>query len=331
MNKPTVSILIPCYNAERHIREAVESCLNQDYENIEVIVVSDGSTDNSIDILRSFKDKRLKTLQQRNQGASAARNNAYSCAKGKYIQFLDSDDLLSESKISSQVEMLEKEKTGIVAISGTVYFQDHENPESGRLADQWPHVDSDNPIAWLIELLGPESGSMVQTGAWLTPRSITDKIGPWDLSICPTPIDDGEYFSRVVLASCGIRKSANGVNFYRQYRSHKGLSAQCSSAFAWGHFRSLKKMETNLYAFTDDIRAKKAFARLYKDLAFRSYPTCPDVAKAALQQAKNLGYGDFSPVFPTKLGRFLCAFLGWKPAKKLNYIYHKIKETFERK
>lgn len=329
MNKPVVSILIPCFNSERYIREAVESCLNQDYENIEIIVVNDGSTDQSIQKLKTFNDQRLKILHQKNQGASAARNKAYSNAKGKYIQFLDSDDLLSKTKVSSQVEILEKEKPGIVALSGTVYFQDHANPGSGRLADQWPHVDSDNPIAWLIELLGPESGSMVQTGAWLTPRTITDKIGPWDLSICPTPIDDGEYFSRVVLASCGIRKSGNGVNFYRQYRFHKSLSAQGSSAFAWGHFRSLKKMESNLYALTNDIRAKKAFARLYKDLAFRSYPICPDVTKAALEHARNLGYESFAPVFPTKAGQLLCGLFGWKITKRLNYIYHKFKKTFE--
>ena len=324
-----VSVLIPCFNAAQYIKVAVESCLNQDWLNLEVIVVDDGSSDNSVNILKSITDKRLKVVLQENMGASAARNNAYMLSKGKYIQYLDADDFLGPGKISSQVKILEKEGPAYVGISNTVYFYDGENPERGRLKSDWPHVDSDHPIDWFIELLGPERGSMVQTSAWLTPRIITEKIGPWDLSICPTPIDDGEYFSRVVLAASGIRKSSSGANFYRQYKHQKSLSAQKSSAFAWGHFRSLKKMESNLYAFTCDERAKKAFARLYKDLAYRSYPISPDVTEAALKHAKNLGFGDFHPVFPTKIGKVLSATIGWRLTKKANYFYHILKKAFE--
>jgi glycosyltransferase involved in cell wall biosynthesis len=327
MPDPLVSILIPCYNSAKYIKQAVDSCLNQDWKNIEVIIVDDGSTDDSINIIRSIRDKRVQIVNQKNSGTSAARNSAYKLSKGKYVQYLDSDDFLSADKISNQVKILENEKPGYVSISNTLYFYDGQNPENGRLKSDWPHVDTDNPTEWLIELLGPETGSMIQTGAWLTPRIITDKIGLWDLSICPTPIDDGEYFSRVVLASTGIRKSSSGVNFYRQYRHQRSLSAQKTTAYAWGHYRSLKKIESNLFASQSDQKAKKAFARLYKDLAYRAYPASPDVTEACLQRANELGFGKFNPIFPTKIGRVLSAVVGWRLMKKLNYVYHLLRKT----
>lgn len=328
---PLVSVIIPCFNAQKYIRQAVESCLNQEYKNLEIIAVDDGSTDSSLSILQGLKNRKLKVLQQKNQGASAARNHAYKYVMGEYIQYLDADDMLSPEKISCQVNLLEQDPKSTISLSNTIYFYDGEKAENGKKSKGWPHVDSDNPTEWLIDLLGPEAGGMVQTGAWLTPRAITDKVGPWDLSICPTPIDDGEYFSRVVLASKCIKKSCTGVNYYRQYKHQKSLSSQVSPAFFWGHFRSLKKMETNLYAYTTSKRAKKAFARLYKDLAFQSYPICPEVTKAAIQKAKDLGFGTYTKVFPTKIGRLLSALLGWKTTKRLNFIYHNIKGCFDSK
>ena len=158
MSDPLVSILIPCFNAEKYIKETVESCLEQKWKNIEIIVVDDGSTDQSIHILKSIKNKKVKIVLQENQGAIAARNSAYKHSNGKYIQYLDADDLLSKEKIGDQVMLLERDKPGLVALSNTAYFYDGENPVNGRLKSDWPHVDSDNPTDWLIELIGPETG-----------------------------------------------------------------------------------------------------------------------------------------------------------------------------
>lgn len=94
MSNPLVSVLIPCFNAEKYIKQAVESSLNQSLAELEVIVVDDGSTDTGLQVLKSIKDKRLKVFTQRNKGASAARNYAYKESKGLYIQHLDADDFL---------------------------------------------------------------------------------------------------------------------------------------------------------------------------------------------------------------------------------------------
>ena len=102
MNPPKVSILIPLYNSENYIEETIQSCLNQTYENIEIIIVDDGSTDKSLQIAKSFESGKLKVYSQPNSGACKARNLAFEKSIGDYIQYLDADDLLSENKIENQ-------------------------------------------------------------------------------------------------------------------------------------------------------------------------------------------------------------------------------------
>jgi glycosyltransferase involved in cell wall biosynthesis len=322
---PLISILIPCYNAEKWLRETLRSCLAQTWENIEVIVVDDGSKDRSYEVAQSFQVANLKVLRQPNQGASAARNRAYAEAQGEFIQHLDADDLLSPDKIEAQVRLLQANPPDMLAVSATKHFYDGQNPDNGKLHAGWPRVDSDDPLNWLIELLGPEQGSMVQPGAWLTPRSITEKIGPWDLSICPTPMDDGEYFARAVLASSGIRANEKGFNYYRQFRTGNSLSGQKSEAYRWGHFRSLGQIEKHLLARTSDGRAKKALARCFMDLAFSSYPAVPNVAAAALGKVKELG-GAKPPAFGTPKGEMLARLFGGKAVRFANHHYHLVRK-----
>ena len=102
---PLVSILIPCFNNEAFVGEAIESALSQTYSNIEVIVVDDGSTDQSLDIIKSF-EKKIKWLSGPNRGACAARNAALKLSQGQFIQFLDADDLIDKQKISKQIVKL---------------------------------------------------------------------------------------------------------------------------------------------------------------------------------------------------------------------------------
>jgi len=107
MSKPLVSIIIPNYNKAPYIRESIESALNQTYKNIEVIVVDDGSTDQSREIIKSF-GKKIKAYFLPHKNANVARNFGFKKSKGEYIQFLDSDDIILPEKIEKQVELLEK-------------------------------------------------------------------------------------------------------------------------------------------------------------------------------------------------------------------------------
>ncbi len=110
MNKPLVSIIVPAYNAEKFLRQAVGSALRQTYSNIEVIVVDDGSIDSTKAIAEELArgGRRVRVFSQKNAGQSAARNTGIREARGAYVAFLDADDLFLPEKIERQVRELEE-------------------------------------------------------------------------------------------------------------------------------------------------------------------------------------------------------------------------------
>lgn len=118
--QPLVSVVMPVYNTERFLRQAIDSVLNQTYQNIELIVVDDGSKDNSLQILTEYQknDSRVCVIKQEpNLGVAHARNKGIQLAKGEFIALLDSDDIWEETKIDRQVSLLKKEDADIVYCS----------------------------------------------------------------------------------------------------------------------------------------------------------------------------------------------------------------------
>lgn len=102
MKQPLVSVVIPNYNYAPYLRETIDSVLSQSYAPIEVVVVDDGSTDNSLEVLRAY-GRSIKVIQQRNQGVSAARNLGVQESSGEYVAFLDADDVWLPTKVEKQV------------------------------------------------------------------------------------------------------------------------------------------------------------------------------------------------------------------------------------
>lgn len=104
---PTVSVILPTYNRAKYIGQAISSILSQDYTDFEIIVVDDGSTDETQTVVGDLKDSRIRYVYQQNQGRSNARNLALQLALGRYIAFLDSDDLYLQNKLTKQVQFLD--------------------------------------------------------------------------------------------------------------------------------------------------------------------------------------------------------------------------------
>ena len=100
---PRVSLIIPCFNNEKYIQTSIESALNQTYPNVEVVVINDGSNDNSLWEIKRFAG-RVEIIDQPNQGACSARNAGISIARGEFLKFLDGDDLLKPDVIEKQME-----------------------------------------------------------------------------------------------------------------------------------------------------------------------------------------------------------------------------------
>ena len=115
MNKPKVSILIPCYNVEKYIRQCMDSVINQTLKEIEIICVDDGSTDNSLTILENYaqRDKRIQIFSQQNLHAGIARNHGLEKASGKYVHFMDSDDLLIDNNVYENLYKIIKSQKNI--------------------------------------------------------------------------------------------------------------------------------------------------------------------------------------------------------------------------
>lgn len=181
--KQLVSILIPAYNAEAWIADTIRSAITQTWPRKEIIVVDDGSTDQTLAVARRFASKEVAVVTQKNQGASAARNHALSLSQGDYIQWLDADDLLSPDKIASQIGGIE------------------EVPKQS------------NTVLVGMGLLRVPDRAGMRTATWLVSRELTDATGPWDNRLFVD--DDGEYFCRAIVASDGIRFIPEAKVLYR--------------------------------------------------------------------------------------------------------------------
>ncbi len=119
---PPVSVVIPAYNAERFLARAMRSALAQTYANLELIVVDDGSTDGTAEVIRAFRDRRVRYFSQPNRGQGAARNHGICASAGRYVTFLDADDVYLPEKVRRQVEFLETHQEYQVAFCNAVHF-----------------------------------------------------------------------------------------------------------------------------------------------------------------------------------------------------------------
>ena len=121
--KPLVSILIPAYNAEAWISDTIRSAMAQTWPRKEIIIVNDGSTDQTWRVARQFESKDVFVVDRDNQGAASTRNHAFSLSQGDYIQWLDADDLLSPDKVQRQMKALDKIRSSRTLFSsGWGYF-----------------------------------------------------------------------------------------------------------------------------------------------------------------------------------------------------------------
>lgn len=123
-----VSVVIPVYNTERYVASTLESVINQSYENLEIIIVIDGSTDRSYEICQQFKDERIRYVVQENQGLAAARNSGIREAKGECIGFIDSDDTWQSNKVTRHVQHFETDPGLGVSFSYSVLMDDQGRP-----------------------------------------------------------------------------------------------------------------------------------------------------------------------------------------------------------
>lgn len=121
--KSLVSIIIPVYNAEAYLEQCINSILNQLYQNIEIIIINDGSSDNSLNIIKEFekKDKRIKVINKENSGVSSTRNIGISIASGDYLMFVDSDDYIEKNMILDMLQAMRENNVDGVRCNSNIF------------------------------------------------------------------------------------------------------------------------------------------------------------------------------------------------------------------
>ncbi len=192
--QPLVSVVIPCYNAERWVSHAILSCLEQTYRPIEIIVIDDGSTDRSLDIIKSY-DRVITWKTGPNRGGNVARNRGLALAQGTYVQFLDADDRLLPDKIALQVAVLEA--TGADGVWCDKIFRDY------RVTQRVPDVlvrTPPPPVQLSHALL---AGFVIQTSTLLFRTATVRHVGGWDEELRRAQELDLEI--RLALAGADLR------------------------------------------------------------------------------------------------------------------------------
>lgn len=301
-NPPLVSILVPCHNAAPWLRDTLESALAQTWRPLEVVVVDDGSTDESAAILREFDAPELTVLHRPARGASAARNTALAAANGQYVRFLDADDLLDPEATSEQAKALAG-RTDRVALAAQWKF--YETPATAWAGPLALHRETD-PIAWLCAAWTGVHG--VHPAAWLLPVALARAVGPWNESLSLN--DDGEYFTRALLAAGGVLHVPSATTYYRVPRP--GSLAWRRGPEAWESLaRSIELSAQHLLAVENSPRTRAAVSSAWQEFVFTVYPESPELIARAEAALAPLGGYTRRPAGSLAF-RCIAAMAGWR-------------------
>jgi glycosyltransferase involved in cell wall biosynthesis len=317
---PLVSIIIPVFNSERFLAQTLENALSQTWKNKEIVIVDDGSTDNSIAVAKSFKNGNIKIISVQNGGAARARNIGFANSKGEFIQYLDADDLMIPNKIELQIERLLAVSDPFSCVSSGTWQRFSGTPQNlvGG-PGPGPQAEYDmSPLEWL--LLRPYN--LMTVHAWLTPRKLIEEAGLWNEAM--TLDDDGEFFIRVVAKSHRVLACPRALTFYRTDAGVASLSQfdpltsekQSCEKFK-SAYNSLVSYRNTLKTFKDP-RCDYAIGRNFLFMAVESFRVCHDVYTECIRQKEIPRIQRFE-VSRLKGGKFglLCMLLGWRLAKIL--------------
>ena len=296
---PVVSVIIPAFNSGKHVSQTIESLLTQTCTDWEAIIVDDGSTDNTAAIVSQFsaKDKRIKLIRQHNHGSPIAKNKGIQAASGKYIQFLDSDDLLSPDKIANQVAILENQKESIVWCS-TRKFIDPSEIESDQtvLIEDHQLRNIIDPIEFILVLNGVNGRiGMVQPNAYMFEKGLLEKSGLWAESLRRSPDDDSEFFTRVILNSRGVIYDPKSLNFYRQ-PSVGSLSQKKSSEAAFGALQTVLLKFGEIKRWVDQKEVNTLFANHLSLCAYQYGQNHPELVDSVEREIIKIGFARILPV-----------------------------------
>ncbi|MDC3337585.1 glycosyltransferase family 2 protein [Flavobacteriales bacterium] len=250
-----VSVIIPAYNAGPYIEETVHSVLQQTYTNFELIIVNDGSTDNTLEQLELLKEKHsmLQLITKTNSGVCDSRNMGFNGAKGEYITFLDADDTWDPSFLTNCISVLQNDENTVNA----VYTEVELINEKSKKLDQFIAA---NTIWNASDVLSWKIGYVASMGSAVYRKSIVDKVGLFDNRLSTAADQD---FHLRIAAETPIVAIAK-VLFY--YRIHANNMHQNIDVMEKDHLLVFQKAKLKNQFESNRFR-RQCFSNLYKILA----------------------------------------------------------------
>lgn len=219
MNHNKVSIIVPCYNQAQYLDEALQSVLDQTYQDWECIIVNDGSPDNTEELAKKWiaKDSRFKYIYKTNGGLSSGRNVGINAAIGQFIQLLDSDDLLEKNKLQIQIDAFLKDTEIDISISGYRYFENWNLNKKilGRnnFLPEIAIMKNDSDIKELLNVRNP-----MVISAPLYKKSVFDTVGLFDEDLFS--LEDWDFHTRCALNEIKFQHVGYDPNSFTLIRLH---------------------------------------------------------------------------------------------------------------
>ncbi|MBZ5605061.1 MAG: glycosyltransferase [Acidobacteriia bacterium] len=320
--KPLVSILIPSFNAQEWIADTLRSAIAQTWDRKEIVVVDDGSSDQTLAIARRFESECVRVVSQKNQGAAAARNTAFSLSQGDYIQWLDADDLLAAGKIASQMAAAESCDRRTLLSSAWGRFMYRSQRARFTPTQLWCDLPA---VEWLLRKMS--QNLFMQTSTWLVSRELTEAAGSWNTQLLGD--DDGEYFCRVLLASNGVRFVPDSRVYYRIAGAGSLSYVGHSDRKIEAHWRSMKLHIRYLQSLEDSPRTRAACVQYLQTSLIYFYPEKPQIVEDAERMAQELGGQLEIPPLSWKYS-WINLLFGYRAAKHAKFQLPQIKQSLLR-
>ena len=280
--------------------------LPKTHQRLELIVVNDGSEDQTRSIVQSFKDARLRLIDQCQSGAAAARNAAFGVSSGRFVLFLDADDLICPVHISALLERIQSEPFCVALSKWDRFFQ---RPNEASFPDRPTEKDMSGPD-WL-ELDWLHARPMTQSAMLLLPRDLLTRHGCWDERLSLN--DDFEFFARMISNCSGVKFAPEARLYYRSGIAGS-LSQTRTKAAVESAYLSLVLGCNELLKVKDNPNTRRVCANLFQDFEYSYYPAHAELRKRARLKVKELGGADIEPDGPPGFMR-LKPLIGWKVSR----------------
>lgn len=312
---PLVSICVPAYNSQKYIRETLNCLCAQTYQHIEIIVVNDGSTDNTVAQVKSITDNRIKLINEAKGGAAKARNTAYDHAKGEYIIFFDADDHIEPGYIAQQLEKINGRKDVVVlALWGRFYNDDlktfklNDTPVNEMTFPEW------------IKFYWYNCNPMTNPGRTMIPSELVKKAGPWNETLSLN--DDLEFYTRVFLNAEKIIFNHDALFYYRSGIS--GLSGKKGDKAYQSLYNSILYPVNHVLAcYEHNPLLLTSCANMLQSFIYEVYPLQKQLLATAQAQIDKIAKPDFK-FMASGYTKLMVNVFGWKLTKKIKLRLNKL-------